>query len=523
MTGQLLRKTLKILAISIVAILGVLFLIMLYFNSTPGQKRLSNLIFNRLSKQIGTPVEGRLSFSIPDWVRLEDLLLRDQTKDTLLYAQRAHLDVGLWKLFNNELLIEQVELENAFVQLKKKDKKFNFDYLLEAFSSDTPSAPADTSKTPLQITLSGIDLKQIRVNYTDEDIDQQFRVRLGHLVSGLHELDLQNSIFDLKDTEITGLTVLGKLGTASTDTSASGPLPQVKIKSLLAKDLNWDLDLGEQQTSGAKAQVALQVKDLDLPNMAFEIASLKADAETLRFSQKNAPAVPQGEINYSDLSLSELALTAENVLVQDSVMALDLKTLRAKEQSGIVIENLSGQASLKGQTALLENIALKTPGSALKATGTLQIDSTAFMKSKLDVVIPELKVAVKEAFYFASSLKQTLPKSHQDVLTGKGRIRGSIQDMQLDHVYLTATANTRVTLDGSLHFGEVFGLNMKVKDFSTTPQDLSKYVTLPDSMRLPEQMVVNGNVSGNMENLVAEVFLNSSYGGALKRESEGIV
>jgi translocation and assembly module TamB len=523
MTGQLLRKTLKILAIVILAILGLLFCIMLYFNSSSGQKRLSNLIFNRLSKQIGTPVEGRLSFSIPDWVHLDDLLLRDLSKDTLVYAQRAHFDVGLWKLFKNELLLEQVELENAFVQLKKKDQKFNFDYLVEAFSSDAPTAPEDTTKTPLKITLKGIDLKKIRVNYEDQDIEQRFKVSLGHLSSGLNELDLQRSVFDLKDTEISGLYVQGKLGNSSTDTSTSGPLPQVKIKSLLGQDLNWDLDLGGQYTSGNKAQVALKVKELDLPSLAFEIASLTAKADRLSFKQKDAPAVRQGEINYADLALSKLSLSAENVVMKDSVMSLDMISLQAQEQSGFEVENLSGRASLKGQTALLENIALKTPGSTLKATGTLQLDSTAFMKSKLDVVIPELKVAVKDAFYFASSLKQTLPKSHQDVWTGRGRIKGSIQDMQLDNVYLTATANTRVTLDGTLHFGEVFGLNMKVKDFSTTARDLEKYVSLPDSMRLPEQMVLNGAVSGTMENLMAEAYLNSSFGGArLKGTLKGL-
>ncbi|MCD8539807.1 MAG: AsmA family protein, partial [Leadbetterella sp.] len=181
MTRKILSKSLKILAIVFIAVVGALLALVLYFNSASGQKKLSHLIFKQLSRQIGTTVEGRLSFSVPDWVHLDDLLIRDLEKDTLLYSQKAYLDVALFRLFRNELLIEQVELENTVAKIGRKDGVFNFDYIVEAFSSDTP-APADTTSVPMKITLKGVDVKNLRVKYEDRDSGQLFRVRLGELV-----------------------------------------------------------------------------------------------------------------------------------------------------------------------------------------------------------------------------------------------------------------------------------------------------------------------------------------------------
>jgi len=516
MTRKILSKSLKILAIVFVAVLGVLLALMVYFNSAPGQKRLSNLIFNRLSRQIGTPVQGRLSFSIPDWVHLDDLLIVDQKKDTLLYSQKAYLDVALFRLFKNELLIEQVELENTVANISRENSTFNFDYILNAFSSDAPPVPADTTSVPMKITLSGIDVKNLRVKYEDADVGHLFRVKLGGLVSGFNRLDPGKAVYDLKDTRISSLYVSGKLGTAPEDTTASGPLPDVRLKALTAQDINWDLDLGAQYTSGHRAAIAADLRGFDLPEMEFDIARLGADFEQLTFKDKKAQPSVAGEINFGDLALNDLKLSAEDLLMQDSVMAGKITALSFREKSGLELRKLNVQASLKGNTLLLEDVDIATAASELKATARADLDTAHYARSSFDAVIADLKLAPSEAFFFKQSLAQTLGSIRNDRITGRGRVSGTVEEMKLENIYLTATANTRLSLNGMLYNREVFGMDLQVRDLSTTRQDLVKFTggKLPDSIELPETLVLNGLVKGNMEDLAAELFLNSSQGGA---------
>lgn len=516
MTRKILSKSLKILAIVFIAVVVALVALLVYFNSAPGQKKLSNLIFNRLARQIGTPVQGRLSFSIPDWVRLEDLLIIDQKKDTLLYSQRAHLDVALFRLLKNELLIEQVELENTVAKIDRKDGVFNFDYIVDAFSSDGTPAPVDTTSVPLKITLKGIDVKNLRVKYEDTDSDQLFRVKLGELVSGFNRLDPGKAVYDLKDTKISSLYVSGKLGTSPEDTTSSGPLPDVRLKGLTAQNINWDLDLGEQYTSGSKADLAINLREFDLPRMKFEMSRLTSSFEQVTFKDKKAqPSVP-GEINFGDLALNGLRLSAEDLLVKDSIMAGKVTEFSFHEKSGLELKKLNVQASLKGNTLLLEGVDIATAASELKASLTAELDTANYSRTRFDAVIAGLKLAPSEAFFFEKSLAQTLASVRNDIITGRGRIKGNVEEMNLENIYLTATSNTRLTLNGKLFNRNVFGMDLQIRDFSTTRHDLAKFAggQLPDSIELPESLVLNGSVKGNMEDLTADVFLNSSQGGA---------
>lgn len=515
MTRKILRKSLKILAIVFIAVVVALLALLLYFNSAPGQKQLSNLIFGRLAKQIGTPVQGKLSFSIPDWVHLDDLLIIDQKQDTLLYSQKAYLDVALFRLFKNELLIEQVELENTVAKIDRKDGVFNFDYIVNAFSSDTP-APADTTAVPMKITLRGIEVKNLRVKYEDADAGHLFGVKLGGLVSGFNSLDPAQTVYDLKDTKISSLYVNGKLGASPADTTAAGPLPDIRLKGLTAQNINWELDLGEQYTSGRQADLAVDLREFDLPGMKFEISRLGSSFEQVTFKdKKGAPAVP-GEVNFSDLALSELKLSAENLLMKDSLMAGKITGLSFREKSGLELRHLNIQASLKNNTLLLEGVEIATAASELKATVKADLDTTHYARSRFDAVITSLKLAPSEALFFEQSLAQTLAPVRNDIITGRGRIRGTPEEMSLENIYLTAPSNTRLTVNGKLFNRNVLGMDLQIRDLSTTRQDLTKFAggQLPESIELPESLVLNGSVKGNMEDLAAELFLNSSLGGA---------
>ncbi len=515
MTGKILRRSLKILAVVFIAVVVLLLAVLFYFNSAPGQKQLSNLIFRQLEKQIGTSVEGKLSFSIPDWVHLDDLLLLDQKNDTLLYSQKAYLDVALFRLFKSELVIEQVELENTVANIDRKDGVFNFDYIVEAFSSGA-SAPEDTASAALKIILNGMDVKNLNVKYEDADADQLFRVKLGQLVSGFNRLDPGKALYDLKDTRISSLYVSGRLGNPTEDTTSSGPLPDVRLKGLTAQNINWDLDLGEQYTSGSSADLSANLRELDLPRMQFELARLTSSFEEVTFKDKKAQPSLKGEINFGDLALNEVRLSAEDLFLKDSLMGGKVTEFSFREKSGLELRHLRVDASLRNQTVLLEGVDIATARSALKATATARLDTADYARTRFDAVISSLKLAPSEALFFAKNLDQTLAPFRNDVITGRGRLSGTAEEINLENIYLAAPAHTRLSLNGTLYNRTLFGMDLHIRDFSTTRGDLAKFAggPLPENIQLPENLVLNGSVKGTTEDLGAELFLNSSLGGA---------
>ncbi|MCD8540001.1 MAG: translocation/assembly module TamB, partial [Leadbetterella sp.] len=323
-------------------------------------------------------------------------------------------------------------------------------------------------------------------------------------------------VYDLKDTKISSLYVSGNLGAPAEDTTSSGPLPDVRLKGLTAQNINWDIDLGEQYTSGSRADVKVDLREFDLPRMQFEAGRLISSFEEVTFKDKKALPPAPGEINFGNLALSGLKFSAEDLLLKDSVMAGKVTEFRFRERSGLELTRLNVQASLKGSTLLLEGLDVATAASELKATLKADLDTAHYVRSRFDAVIAGLKLAPSEAFFFDKSLAQTLASVRNERITGRGRIKGTVEEMSLDNIYLTATSNTRLTLNGKLFNRQVFGMDLQVSDFSTTRDDLTKFAGggLPETIELPENLVLNGSVKGNMEDLTADVFLNSSQGGA---------
>lgn len=510
-------KSLKYLAYTLLAILLALVLITVYFNSKPGQKRLSKLLFGTVSEQIGTPVSGQLSFSIPDWVNLNDLLILDQNSDTLLYAKKAHLDVALFKLIQSHLVIEKVELKQTVAKISKRDGKFNFDYILDSFGSDTTSAPADTTPSTFRITLTNLLSNDLRVSYNDHDLEQLFDVKLATFNSGLDKLDLNKGIYELKNTSLSGLYVKGFLGKPSGDTTSSGPLPDIRLKNIIAKNLNWDLDLGEQTTTGSGANLDLYSKSTNLPQMEAEVDKLLASFRYITFKDKKAAIGRAGEINFSDLALQNVKLGLEDIQYSEKAAYAKLKDLSFEENSGLQLITGTTDASYIDKKIVLKDLILRTAGSGIKSGVEVDLDLDNMAKSRFNVQLEEIKLAANEALFFSKDLVKnpSFANIQNDVFTGKGRVYGTAEDLNLENLYLSAPKNTRLRLNGKIQNKNVLALDLTISDFYTDKHDLKKFAgSIPENMDLPEKLNLNGNVKGTLEDLHAQVFLNSSQGGA---------
>lgn len=105
-----------------------------------------------LEGKIKTPVKiGRIEIGLPKYIILEDIYFESQAGDTLLAGDKVKVDISLFKLLDNEVELNSIDLQGITATVKRnKDSIFNFDYIIDAFASNEPK---DTTSAPMKISV----------------------------------------------------------------------------------------------------------------------------------------------------------------------------------------------------------------------------------------------------------------------------------------------------------------------------------------------------------------------------------
>lgn len=102
----------------------------------PVQKRLVDYATKNLSKTLKTEVKvGAVDFSLFNKFILEEILVRDEKKDTLLYAGNIKVRITDWFFLKENITLHYLGVEKGFVRIKRSDSTWNHEFILNAFSS----------------------------------------------------------------------------------------------------------------------------------------------------------------------------------------------------------------------------------------------------------------------------------------------------------------------------------------------------------------------------------------------------
>ena len=189
--------SLKIIGWTLVSIFGLLLLISLAIQIPYVQNKLTQSAINFVEGKIGTDVNlDRISLSIPKKIVLTGLYLEDQQQDTLLYAGELAINTDLWKLTKQTIQLNDIELSDftASVSRSERDSAFNFDYIIDAFASDSAAVP-DTTKAPWTFSVGNVVLDNIRVLFADRLMGNDISLHVGTLDLSMDELDLERSVY----------------------------------------------------------------------------------------------------------------------------------------------------------------------------------------------------------------------------------------------------------------------------------------------------------------------------------------
>ncbi|UZR97071.1 translocation/assembly module TamB domain-containing protein [Chondrinema litorale] len=465
------------------------------------QQSIANIAVNKLKKDLNVDIqlEG-ITINFPTQLALLGLYVEDQQQDSLLYCGELGVDIAFYDLLNNSINIEEVEIDDLLVNVyrQKADQKFNYEFILENFTSSdtTTQAPADTTAAPWEYNLGEFDLENIRLRYDDDSTKSNFHVDLGRLFAGFETFDLENSKIELDEVSLINSFIKAEL---FTDTTA---VPDTS-SSVVTLDIGW--------------QIAVNSLQLENDRVIYNDVAIADTSQTT----DTLPA-----FNPARLDFKNIALEINDFELNGEKAQCTLTNLHIEEQSGLAINNAASEILVGEMSkASLTDFLIETPNSKL----TLDLDlnyetlnqlASHYEQTQIDLQLKEFKPGLEDALFFVPQLDTAISKKGVNSISLSGDLKGKLaQTLQLDNLNLRSGDSTLIQVNGEVKYplstdSMEFAINLDT--LISTRQDLLSFlpdVSKPTGINLPTQIFATANASGSLSKAKAEVNLNTNMGG----------
>ncbi len=129
---------------------------------------------------------------------MQDLLVLDHQKDTLLYAGDAKVNITDWFFFKKNITLQYIGLTDGFINLHRSDSVWNYQFLVDYFSGPQKKK-TDTSAAAINLDLKVINLKNIRIWQKDGWRGEDILVSAGRININADKFDLDKNVIRIND------------------------------------------------------------------------------------------------------------------------------------------------------------------------------------------------------------------------------------------------------------------------------------------------------------------------------------
>ncbi|MFS8615393.1 MAG: translocation/assembly module TamB domain-containing protein [Solitalea sp.] len=505
-----------------------------------GRKKVVGYLQEKFQTEVAV---GRIHLALPNTLRLEGVYLEDRQADTLLSAGNLFVDIRLFRLLNNEVKINEIQVENFYANLRRRaDSSFNFDFITEAFETEeTPPELQDTTASPLIISLDKITLDDIRLDYRDETLSSAAAVSLTHLSTRIHESDIEKMRFGAKQTRSEGLYLSYQDGSAGLETLLR--LGRLGLSAVHLDLLQQEVDLETVQLDSTQAVVAFTADpekppaapsdSLSIPGSAPEasdagwkvrLGQLQLNHTALRFDDHNAPRQAAG-IDYMHLDMDGLALDLREFAYSPDRITGSLREASFRDQSGFLLKTLRTDFLYTGTGAALDQLYLETGGSRLQKRIRIAYPSLEQVSENpgllsIEADLEDCRLSYADLVLLAPFLAEYEPfkspaGNHIDL---QGTVRGPVSDLvienleaaTLDQTYLAASAQLKGLPDM-----EKAWFDVQLEELASGRANLHRLAgpeLIPSSIRIPARISMTAGFRGSLNEFTTQARLRSSYG-----------
>ncbi len=487
-----LKRTIKILSKFLLALLLLVVLLWIVIQTHPVQNWLVKRVTTKLSKDLHATVSIKhADFQLFDKMVLEGTLVLDQKNDTLLYAGAAKVNITDWFFFKDNITLKYVGLDDAVINLNRKDSAWNYQFLVDYFSS--PKKKTDTSKNIVKLDLKTVDFNRVKIWKKDEWSGQNTLISFD-------KLNFTTDVFDTKN-KIIKLNTIVLDHPLYAEYNYTGSKPEAIIATVAntvkpAAGLQWNTD-----------DWLINIKNIFVRN-----GGLALESETNTQPYNNM--FDGGHIVFSSLNA-----TFKNVQFAKDTLTANVD-IAAKDRSGFEIKKLSTAYKFTPEEMEFKDLDLTTNRSHIKnyyvmryknftadmsnftTAVTLQANFNGSEVSSDDIAFfaPELK-AWKRTFYLTGSAGGTinnLSGRKMQISTGNNNFDG---DFSLNGL-----------MDGSNLF-----INLKANELRTNFTELGSIIPSLKKISSPNLNALgninfSGSYTGFISNFVAFGTLKTSLG-----------
>lgn len=472
------------------------------------QTFITEKITGQLSDQLQTKIqiEG-VDIDFFKKIVLEGIYLEDQQQDTLLYAERLRADIGIFALFGNKIVLDEILLENAYVNLYTIDDSatLNFAFIPEAFATDTTQK--DTTATSWEFDLKKVILSNTRLDYDDHTTNMTMGLSVNELLVALHTLGLEESHIKAETINIDGLKFNFKQ-------IASAAPPEDTAKTAKAADTTY--------------------APLNPSGFLYSLEEFVIKDSQISFVTDTATA---GGINFANLDLKDLFLEIKDIKVGENSLVGDINQLTfLEDNSGLILKQLAlsvglDMPSLKADLSELEINNTKLNGkigiSLADMNSPDSLLNTLFLSADFD----STRIGLKDIAYFSPAL-DSFPELKDMNVRVQGNMKvdsgdAFVKDLAINVGDATSLA-ADATIQGITSIDEAY-LDVNIKSFVSNMDFIGSFMppgTLPASLRNAGGISLSARAEGylsdadliaNVDSDIGRLVANLNY----KAENDG--
>jgi TamB, inner membrane protein subunit of TAM complex len=361
--------------------------------------------------------------------------------------------------------------------------------LLLQHAADTISEH-NKNATPVQLELGEIDFAKINIDYRNDAENMDAGLRLGSFRMRADSIDLDKLHFRLKEITLRNTVAVLHFGR----------LKSVKTKNTVPANVT--------------------VEHTGMWNM--DIALFAVDNTRLQYDNDNMKPLKKG-MDFNHLDVNQLQVRTNNMHADPSNYRAVIAGISFNEKSGFVLKKLSTNLEYGEKATSLRNLVILTNRSEIRNQTFLQYKSLADLKKRpgdiaANLVFDKARIAVRDILIFVPNLEGPLKGNQDAVLRLNGKLNGQLKDLRIPYLEIDGLGNTSLSASG-----EIKGLpdaknayyDITISKLKTSRTDLFRFIpvkSIPDNIRIPENLALNGKFTGTIKRFSLNLHLITNEG-----------
>jgi hypothetical protein len=509
------RIALKTILWIIASVVFLVLLIVILIQVPAVQNFVKDKAVSFIQGKIHTPVKiGHISLGLPKLIVLEDVYFEDQHKDTLIAGEKLKVDISLFKLLNNKVEINEINLQGITTNISRgADSTFNFDYITKAFAGEQKKEvkPTDTAST-MKFSIDKIILDKINVSYKDKISGNDVKFILGHFDTRIKDFDMDKMKFTIPkinlsdldariiqspitsegtkvipvDTTTTPINMTLDLGTIdvskvkvdyrSKEMSSKVNLGKflvemdkidlknqvVNIKTIQLDNTNAGITFAKPQT--VKKAIIKAVKKLDTlvasPKSAkgwrAKLNKVTFTNDNIKFDNNAQKPLTKG-LDFAHMDIKSLNANVENISYSPDTISGKVNSFTFAEKSGLIIQKFHTSFLYGPKSAYLNDLLVETPQTVLQKQLQVSYPSIESITKDLGQLyvnanLDGSKLSLKDVLLLMPAMASMEPFKHSPnaVFRIDGRVIGKVNNLSIPSFEVKGLSNTHIKASASM-------------------------------------------------------------------------